>query len=99
MFIYDILCEYLEYRRNGASWELRVSSKVMVDSTFIQNMIEAGYYFTSMGGVQEVDMKKNRRFGMQVSSITCVSFCGEIKKKFSFNYNNAKSINNGSPLT
>lgn len=92
MFIHNILCSYTEYRRKGDSWDLKVKSETDVDSNFIQNMLDASYYFTSMGGTQEIDLKRNRRFGMQVSSITCISFCGQVKKEFIFNYNNAKEL-------
>lgn len=90
--IYNILCKYKEYRKNNGVWDLFKESESCVDERFIKNMLESGYYFTSMGGTQDVKMKRNRRFGMQVNSITCISFCGSVKKEFVFNYNNAKRL-------
>lgn len=92
MYIYNIQCDYTEYRKLDTEWELYTKSKTIVDTNFIQNMVAAGSYFRSMGGTQDLEMKRNRRFGMQVSSITCISFCGSIRKEFVFNYNNAKHI-------
>lgn len=92
MYIYDILCNYTEYRKRDNIWELKIKSDTEVDSKFIQNIVDARKYFISMGGTQDIKRKPNRRFGMQVSSITCISFCGSVKKEFIFNYNNAKSF-------
>lgn len=92
MYISDILCSYKEYRRNGDSWYLSCSNSSFVDSNFIQNMVDAGYYFTSMGGYQDVRMRSNRRFGVQVIKVTCVSFCGHVRKVFTFNYDNARGL-------
>lgn len=92
MYIYNIQCGYTEYRRYNNKWKLFQLAETTVDSNFIENMLEAGQYFVDMGGTQEVHSKKNRRFGVQVISITCISFCGSIRKEFVFNYNNAKHI-------
>lgn len=92
MYIVNILCSYKEYRRKGEKWVFYTENASTVDSIFIQNMVDASSYFTSMGGTQEINMKNNRRFGMQVSCITCISFCGGIRKEFVFNYNNAKCL-------
>lgn len=92
MFITNILCDYVEYRKEGDIWSLTNKSSVFTDSNFISNMLESNKYFTSMGGTQDIDFKKNRRFGMQVSKITCISFCGKVRKEFVFSYNNAKQL-------
>ena len=90
MYITNILCRYVEYKKEGDTWYLVSKNEVNTDSIFIKNMLEATKYFTSMGGTHDIEFKRNRRFGMQVSKITCISFCGNVKKEFVFDYNNAK---------
>ena len=90
MYIYNIQCDYTEYRKMDKGWDLVNKNRVITDSNFIQNMLDASSYFVNMGGTQEIKMRKNRRLGMQVGNITCISFCGAIRKEFSFSYNNAK---------
>lgn len=91
MYIFNISCKYMEYEKGNDKWNLKVESTTKVDSSYIQSILDAGYYFTSMGGTQEIDMKYSRRFGMQVSKITCISSCGVVKKVLMFDYSSAKT--------
>ena len=92
MYIYNILCNCVEYKKNNDDWSFAGKSNSYVDSCFIRNMLEANNYFVSLGGSQDIDFKRTRRLGMQVSKITCISFCGDVKKEFSFSYDNAKQL-------
>ena len=93
MYIRNICCTYKEYAKKGNRWRLVTKSNSYVDSIFIDNMLNSSFYFTSMGGQQDISLDMNRRFGLVVSKISSISFCGEVKKTFIFNYNNAKGGN------
>ena len=89
----NIICRYDEYRKDDRGrWVRVIESSILVDSAIIQSMVDAGYYFSKQGGVQEINMFFSKRFGMQVRDITCISACGTVRKKYIFSYKNAREV-------
>lgn len=89
----DIHCSFVEYRLNdNSNWVITDKASYDVDIKFIKNMVNSKPFFEKIGGCMSIDMKKNRRFGMCVSKIVSVSICKSIKRIYSFNYNQARKI-------
>lgn len=93
MYILNINCQRKEYRNVDGAWRLSEVTDGVVDSHFITSMLEGGYYFAKMGGIQHVYHSSTRKFKNVVTKIVVDSICGSVKCIYIFSYNGAKLFN------
>lgn len=94
MSVINIDCKRKEYRKVNNVWKLYSTNTDIVDSYFISSMVEAGYYFTKLGGTQWVYYAQVNKFRNSVVKVVVDSICGSVKCVYIFSYNNAKLCDN-----